>query len=300
MEEEKQVRKRRHGDRKDAYLVRDTDPMHKYMPYLLPKRTDSEAVMRETIETTAIEEYAKRKTQETGDDLKYTMFHVICAAVAKVIYLRPKMNYFYDGYRLYERSDISFSFIIKKNFEDHSDEALAIVKIDKDSDVSPIEQFHAKIKKQLNVVRGEKKNDGTTDITASIVKFPRFIVKIIQGALNIFDYFGWIPKKYTDFDPYHSSVFVSNIGSIKLSAQYHHLANWGTNSFFMLIGERKPTPFYDENGNVTMKLALELGLTIDERIADGLYFAKSIRLLHKLLENPELLDLPINTPVDYE
>ena len=57
---------------------------------------------------------------------------------------------------------------------------------------------------------------------------------------------------------------------------------------------------YDENGNVTMKNALELGLTIDERIADGVYFAKSIKLLRKLLQNPELLELPLQTEIEFE
>ena len=36
----------------------------------------------------------------------------------------------------------------------------------------------------------------------------------------------------------------------------------------------------------------------DERIADGVYFAKSVQLLRTLLANPELLELPIQTPVD--
>ena len=37
-------RKRRRGDRKDAYLLRDLDAMHKFIPYLLPNRCDNEAV----------------------------------------------------------------------------------------------------------------------------------------------------------------------------------------------------------------------------------------------------------------
>ena len=41
-----------------------------------------------------------------------------------------------------------------------------------------------------------------------------------------------------------------------------------------------------------MKDSVELGLTVDERIADGYYYAKSIRLLKKLLDNPELLERP--------
>lgn len=298
--EKAKKQKRRRGDRRDGTFIRNADTMHKFMPYLLPNRTDNEAMMMERVEMAAVEEYVKKKNEETGDEFKYTMFHVICAAIAKIMYLRPKMNYFYEGHRLYERNEISLSFTVKKKFEDHSDEALAIIKVDKDSDVSPIEQIHGKIKDFLAIVRGKNEQDGTTDILDSIVKFPRPIVRFIVWFLNKLEYHDMMPKSLVEFDPYHSSVFVSNTGSIKLSANYHHLANWGTNSFFVLIGERKPMPFYDENGNVTMKLAVDFALTVDERIADGYYFSKTVRLLRFLMAHPEELEKPLTAPIDFE
>ena len=36
-----------------------------------------------------------------------------------------------------------------------------------------------------------------------------------------------------------------------------------------------------------------------ERIADGYYYAKTVRLLKTLLENPQLLDKPLQEEVDY-
>ena len=67
----------------------------------------------------------------------------------------------------------------------------------------------------------------------------------------------------------------------------------------MAIGERKFRPFYDENGTVTMKDSVDIGLTIDERIADGYYYSKTLRLFRKLLENPELLETKLEEKVDY-
>ena len=49
-----------------------------------------------------------------------------------------------------------------------------------------------------------------------------------------------------------------------------------------------------------MRESVDLGLTIDERIADGYYYAKTIRLLKKLLDQPELLERPLEEEVDYE
>lgn len=85
---------------------------------------------------------------------------------------------------------------------------------------------------------------------------------------------GKVPKSLIATDPYYSSVVLTNLGSIKLHADYHHLTNWGTTSIFCAIGEIKKKPFYDDAGNVTMQESVDLGLTIDERIADGYYYAK--------------------------
>jgi hypothetical protein len=42
---------------------------------------------------------------------------------------------------------------------------------------------------------------------------------------------------------------------------------------------------------------VEIGVTIDERIADGYYYSKTVRLLKYLLQNPELLEQPFETEV---
>jgi pyruvate/2-oxoglutarate dehydrogenase complex dihydrolipoamide acyltransferase (E2) component len=84
-----------------------------------------------------------------------------------------------------------------------------------------------------------------------------------------------------------------------MHASYHHLTNWGTNSLFAIIDEKHLHPFFNADGSYEMREALRLGLTVDERIADGVYFAKSVTLLKKLLSEPELLDQPIQTPVEF-
>ena len=44
---------------------------------------------------------------------------------------------------------------------------------------------------------------------------------------------------------------------------------------FCIIGEKKWTPLYDEHGLVEMQETVDLGLTVDERIADGYYYARA-------------------------
>lgn len=290
-------KKRRRGDRKDAYLVRDLDSMHKFMPYLLPNRCDNEACMSELIDLTEVNKYIN-KLNESNPSFKYTIFHIICAAIVKTIALRPQLNWFVSGYRIYERKAISISFVVKKQFEDNAYEALAILNIDKDGE-SPIAQIHDKTERFVTAVRKHDKQDGTTDAMDLFTKLPRWLLRILVNIIIRLDANGHLPDSLAKEDPYSSSVFVSNLGSIKMHANYHHLTNYGTNSLFAIIDEKHLHPFFDKDGKVEMREALRLGLTADERIADGVYFAKSIRLLRRLIESPELLELPINSPIEY-
>ena len=290
---------RKRGDRRDARLARDLDSMHVFMPFLLPKRTDNEAVMNEVIDLTSVLEYIERKNA-ANPAYKYTIFQVICAALAKTIYLRPKMNRFISGHRTYDRNDLSFSFVVKKKFIDDAYESLAILKMDQESDASPISQFHDKLQDIVYNVRIHEKQDSTTDVMDVFKKLPRCVTRLAVGILNVLDYYGKVPASLSKSDPYSSTVFITSLGSIKMNASYHHLVNWGTNSFFVVVSEKYRRPYFKEDGTYELRDALDLGLTVDERIADGLYFAGSVRLLRRLLNEPELLELPLSAPVDYE
>ncbi len=292
----KEKEKKRRGDRKDAYLVRDVDSMHYIMPYNLPSRTANEAVMNETVDLTEIQKYIDKKNSG-GIEFKYTFFHVIAAAIAKTIVLRPKMNYFYSGNKLWEKKEVSLAFVVKKKFSDDASETLATIVCPREG-IIPVEHIHGEVEKIVYQIRREGKNNDIGDMMDIFKKIPHWLIGLVFRVLKSLEFHGIYPTSLMNGDPYYTSCFISNLGSIKMHAQYHHLAEWGTNSLFCIIGEKKPTPFFDYDGSFEVKDALELGITVDERIADGVYFAKSIKILRHILANPELLELPIETPVE--
>jgi hypothetical protein len=149
-------------------------------------------------------------------------------------------------------------------------------------------------------LRTHDTTDNTTDILDTLAKAPQWLRRLVVSALRALDAHGRMPKALAEEDPYNSTVFISNLGSIKLNAGYHHLANWSTNSVFVVVGEKHMQPFFDESGERTMKPALSLGITLDERIGDGYYFSKTIRLLKKLFSEPELLDIPAKEELNIE
>jgi len=68
----------------------------------------------------------------------------------------------------------------------------------------------------------------------------------------------------------------------------------------MVISEKKLRPFWNEDGTYELRNTIKLGLTVDERIADGYYFAQTIKIMRYLFAHPELMDLPAATPVELD
>ena len=287
---------KRFGDRRDATLLRNTDAMHFIMGIIYPHRADNEAYIAERVNLEPIKAYLAGKNVE-GIPFKYTFFHVILTALVKTVTLRPKLNRFYANENYYQRNKVTAGFVIKKEFSDGSEEAVALLEAKPDATIDTI---HQEIYQRVHATRNEQKMNTTDNSMDILNKLPRFLSKAVIRFIRWLDRHGWCPDVLIGDDPNYSSVFLSNLGSIKLRSGYHHLTNWGTCSLFCVIGEKKWTPLYDAHGLVEMRETVDLGLTVDERIADGYYYSKSIRLFKYLLEHPALLEQPMNTEVEYD
>lgn len=288
-------RKRNRKDRKDAWYISDLDTMHQMMPYLLGDRTINEAVMGEVIDLTQVDRYLAAKNAQ-NPEFKYTWFHVIMAVIAKTILLRPKMNRFIAGKRFYEHKTIEIAFNVKHRFSDEATESAAKFVLDPEGG-SPVEQVHDYVQHFVQKVRNAGPEMGVNETMNAAVKLPRPLLRLIAWTLKRLEYFGLFPQFLAKDDPCYSSAYVTNLGSIKLGADYHHLFKWGTVSSYFVISEKKLRPFWHEDGTYDMRNTIKLGITVDERIADGYYFAKTLRLVRHLFAHPELLDLPVATPV---
>lgn len=280
------------GDRKDGKLLRNLDSIHTILVNLYPRRTENEAFIIDTVDLTAMNSFIKQKN-ESGNS-KYTMFQFVLAVMAKVVVLRPQLNYFVVNKKMYERNYYSLAFVIKKKFDDKSEEDMAVINFDKDWN---FDLLHEAIQNKINFAKNDDKDNVNLNIVESL---PKFVLKILFSILRFMDKHGNLPKAIRNNDPNYSSVFVTNLGSICLNAGYHHLNEWGTNSVFCVIGKKKIRPFFNEDGTYDMKDSLDFALVVDERIADGYYYAKSIELAKYLFEHPEEVDKPFETPISYE
>ena len=286
------------GDRRDAVMLRKLDSMHIIMPLIMLNRADNEAFISERIDLTNINKYLEKKNS-TDPEYKYNLFQVIVTALLKTITLRPKMNRFITNKILYQRREVTASFVIKKIFEDNSEEGMALLHARDDDNIDSI---HAELYRQISKTKGSGKEtrDKSSEAMDALGIIPRPILKAVFVLIRFLDRHGWLPQSLIATDPYRASVLISNLGSIKLNCGYHHLSNWGTNSLCVVIGEKKLRPFYNADGSYEMRDSVDIGITVDERIADGYYYSRTVKLLKKLLEEPELLENALSEAVDEE
>lgn len=281
-------------DRKDGTRVRDLDGMHGLMVYVKPKRADSDVFINTKIDVTNLIKYI----EEMKKNEKYkhiTYFHAFCMAAGLLIYNRPLMNRFIINKNYYDRKKVTISFVAKREFTDDSEENFSVIEINKSDNIFTISD---KISNQVKNVRTNNMNSADKFMD-TLGKLPGWIRKIIVFFLKFADNHDLVPSSLTNDSIYHSSLLVSNLGSIGCNSIYHNLTDFGTNSILMTIGKIEDEPVVI-NGQVKVRKVCDFGVNIDERIADGFYFVKSLQLYEYILNNPELLEKKAATIIDYK
>ena len=283
------------GDRFDAKYLKDVDSMHFIMPFMFPKRCDNETFFSFRIDLTELNKYIERKNS-SGPEYRYNLFQCLIAATLKTITLRSKLSIFIHDRKMYKRNGISAAFTVKQEFTDDGGEVLCFVHSRSDW---TIDNLHDELHRKLLKLKNRSYVDESTGFMDRFNRLPKWISRLALSFVCFLERKGKIPPALVETDPYHSTVNFANLGSIGLPGGFHHLTNWGTTSLFIVVGKAGRMPFY-ENDQVVFRDAVDLNITVDERIADGYYFSRSMKMLQYFLEHPELLDEPFETKLPEE
>lgn len=269
---------------KDRKRIKDIDGLNQILIDLKPKRCDSDVFINQKIDVTNLVKYIENKKK---DNPNITYFHAFVTAIAKTIYNREKLNRFIANRHVYEHTEVIISFVAKVNFDDKSEEVMIIIPCDKKDTIDTIS---TKIIDKVSSFRNKTaKKEGANDAITILGKLPNVIRVPVVGILKWCDKHGFLPSSLVKDNLYYSSMIVSNLGSLKCGAIYHNITDFGTCSSLLTMGEIKDEEVII-NGKKQIRKLCEFGINLDERIADGYYMIKSVKLLQYLFDNPKMLE----------
>lgn len=290
-------KKRKFGDRRDGRWVKDITGLQTIMMHIMPNRTDSEVYLNDTFDATELVKYIEKKNLE-HPEYKTTIFHCLVFALARMVNERHYMNRFIQGRRMYERDEITISFMAKRRFADGAEEAFMVYKAKDDDTLDTVS--HRIYGDVREAKKSEHSTGGIDKVVDNFAKIPRILLMLIVRIIRWLDFWGINPKALTEGDSNYTTILCSNLGSIKGPAVYHHLNNYGTNSIMVTIGTLRKEEMLMPDGTRQMRDVIDIGATLDERIGDGFYFTKSLKLVKYIFEHPELLEKPLSEPSNFE
>ncbi len=271
------------GHRADGKLAKNVGPIFKIMPHIMKKRSDSQVYYRQDISLESLDEYINKKKEE-GINISYML--ILYAALVRIISEKPRLNRFVVNGKVYERNSIDISLVVKKEMSENVEETTTKLHFDGSENILAV-------KDKLEEVIAQNKdmsNKNSTDKFVKIFSFiPNFIVRFAVNFLMFLDRHEMLPKSIVELSPFHTSAFITNVGSIGIDTIYHHIYDFGTTSLFLSMGKKKKGLIYGDDEIKEHKI-ISIALVADERICDGFYFATAIKLLNKYLKKPDLLE----------
>lgn len=284
--------------RPDGKRLRDIDPFMQFFPFIMKNRNESAIYFKQEIDITAVKAFLHERNRaavaEGGSGIKMTLFHVILASLVRIIAERPQMNRFVVGRRVYQRNDIKLAFVMKREFKDDAKEEIVVMTF---APEETLDTLSDKLQKEIHRIRSEAKKDdvarsGIVNWFNVLMLLPRFVLQGFVSFVTWLDYHGWLPRFVIDLSPMHTSVFISNLGSLGIDAPFHHLYEFGTTPIFLTIGVSQKVPKVLPDGSIGVREVVNLAVTLDERIGDGFYYARSLKRFQQILENPHELEKP--------
>lgn len=283
-------RKRRFGDRHDGFLVRNLDPMGKLIPYIMRSKSDSWVLFEDRIDITHTQEFlhTMRKSEIPG----LTLYHIVFAAIVRTYSQVPELNRFIQRNNIYARNEMKGSMVVMKGMQRDSERTTIMPRFEMDATlpevVKEIESLANPIDRTKKVAEDENRND-FDKLELALALIPGWLIRFVFSLLKLLDRYGLIPSKITSLSPFHSSFFITNMGSIGMQPVYHHIYEFGTISIFGAIGSKETVHEIDREGNIRRKTYLNMKFVVDERICDGFVYAIGFKHIKSGISKPEQL-----------
>lgn len=286
-------KKRRFGDRKDGRRVRTMSPMSNVIPYIMRTRNDAQNQIADTIDITEADKFLREMRAKGYKSI--SVLHVFIAAYIRAISMRPGINRFCSGQKIYHRNTIEINMAVKKEMSLDAPDTMIKVRFEPTDTITDVyEKFNAVVEKAT----AEGSNTDFDKTARWLTRLPGILFRGTVRLLEFLDYHGWLPQALLDVSPFHGSMIITSMGSLGIPPIYHHLYNFGNLPVFISYGLKYHKNVMNANGAVERRTMIDVKVVTDERICDGFYFASALKLIRKFVASPALLTTPPETVIE--
>ncbi len=285
--------KRRFGDRKDGRLVRSLPAFNKFMPFIMPSRNDACNQYEESFEVSVLDKNLRRLRVEGYKGIG--ILHFLIAAYVRCVSMLPGVNRFIAGRRIYAADQIAVVMTVKRSLSLDASETTIKVYFEPTDTIFDV---YRKMNEKIDEIKASDGNNNTEDVAEALCRMPRFLLRFALAVLRAMDYFGWLPESITEASPFHGSMIITDLGSLRIGPIYHHIYNFGTLPVFIAFGAKRHSYELDRHGNMVDKKYVDCKMVMDERTVDGHYYAQFLQAYRYLFQHPEILESPPSRVVD--
>ena len=252
--------------------------------HIMKRRSDAMNMTTLYIPIEPIRHYLNAKRKEGKH---YGHLTVVIAAIVRAISQFPELNRFVVNKRIYARNEIAIGMVVLKGGKIDEIGTTDKMKFTPDMTIDQVDQV---ITSYIEKNRNPDDVNGTDKIARFLTSVPG-LLRVGVNLMAWLDKNNWMPKAIVNASPFHCTMMLTNLASIKTNAIYHHAYDFGTCSLTLAMGQFEDRPV-SKKGEIVMERVMPLGLVMDERIASGAYFAMAFHEYQKYMANPAILETP--------
>jgi hypothetical protein len=239
------------------------------------------------MEVTGIEQWLREKRGEGWS--KLGILHLIVAAYVRTVTMRPGINRFVAGRRLFARNEIQVVLSVKRSASIDASETSIKVSF---SPTDTVFDVYRRLTAAMDEVQADLTISPPEQIAGNLMRLPRFLLRLAMTGIRMLDYFDWLPAGLLEASPFHGSLVITDLGSLRIRPVFHHIYNFGTLPVFIAFGAKRHAYELDRHGNMVDRKYIDCKFTIDERTTDGHYWAQAFQAWRYIFQHPEILEQP--------
>ncbi|MBO5299968.1 MAG: 2-oxo acid dehydrogenase subunit E2 [Clostridia bacterium] len=267
--------------RKDGVRLKNIDPMYSIVPHIMDKRSDSQNYITIDIPVEPMDKYIRAKRQE---GIKISHLSLISAAYVRTCAEYQQLNRFIVNRKVFARKELTVGMVVLKAGTLEK-ETMSKLYFDVEDDINDVQR---KMDEYIEKNREEESNNKTDKIIRTLCSMT-FLMRFGVSSLKWMDRHGLLPKSIIDASPFHCSIVLTNLGSLRTNHIYHHIYDFGTVSQILAIGNLREVPKRSADG-VEFVRCMPIGVVMDERICSGAYYATAFKRFAEYLADPKKLE----------